>query len=206
MTIPPTFPASPARRIVALLLVAMVAAPCGAIAPAAEGDARLDALMSALAQRRHGHATFIEHQYLAIIKRPLVSSGELYYDAPGRLEKRTLAPKPGSLLLDAGTVTVTLGKRTHALSLHDYPQLASLLESIRATLAGDRTALEQQFTLSPQFAGDDWTLGLVPRDAAVATIVARIRIAGVGDSVQEVEVRRADGDRSVMTIQELPDK
>jgi len=32
-------------------------------------------------------------QQLAMLERPLQSSGELLYDAPDRLEKRTLKPK-----------------------------------------------------------------------------------------------------------------
>ncbi len=45
-------------------------------------------LLKLLAARRHGHVTFTEVQRLAILDRPLESSGELLYDAPDRLEKR----------------------------------------------------------------------------------------------------------------------
>ncbi len=52
----------------------------------------LDELMHLLAQRRHGRVEFIEQQFLAVLHRPIESSGELRYDAPDRLEKRTLLP------------------------------------------------------------------------------------------------------------------
>lgn len=189
----------------AMVMVALGVAAQGALVLAAESGARLDAILQELAQRRHGHAAFVERQYLAILERPLESSGELFYDAPDRVEKRTLRPKPASLLLDQGTVTVQRATRTYTASLHDYPQLTALMEGMRATLAGDRIALEQSYTLSlDSVDATNWTLALVPRDAAVARVVARIRIVGAGAAVHEVEVQRGDGDRSVMTIHELP--
>ena len=61
--------------------------------------------MGLLAQRKHGHVTFVEQHFLAMLDRPLESSGELLYDAPDRLEKRTLRPKPETLLLEQGVLS-----------------------------------------------------------------------------------------------------
>src|SRR3984893_4958541 len=67
----------------------------GAVALATEAPATqdLDKLMGLLAQRQHGHVTFVEEHFLAVLDRPVESSGELLYDAPDHLEKRTLKPK-----------------------------------------------------------------------------------------------------------------
>ena len=85
------------------------------------------------------------------------------------------------------------------LNLQQYPQVLPFIESIRATLAGDRTALEHLFEL--EFAGDlaQWTLRLVPRDSQAASVVREIRIEGTQAAVRMIESRQADGDRSVMT-------
>jgi len=165
----------------------------------------LPQLMQRLAKRQHGHATFVERQFIAILDRPLESSGELFYDAPDRLEKRTLAPKAESLVLDKGTLSVHRGARSYALGLKDYPQIAPFIDSIRATLAGDLAALESSYTLSFQGDSASWRLVLVPREAKLAAQIARIRISGSADVVSEVVVERADGDRSVMRIREVPD-
>ena len=195
-----------ACRLCAVMLAVLIVVSPGTLAFTEEQGSRLDELMHLLAQRQHGHAAFVERQYLAILERPLESSGELFYDAPDRIEKRTLRPKPESLVLEKGVVTVRRGARTYALSLRDYPQFAPLIESVLATLAGDRAALERAYTLSLDSADAAWTLGLAPREVAVSAVVARIRITGVGEFVREVEVQRTDGDRSVMTVSELPGK
>jgi hypothetical protein len=163
-------------------------------------DSDLDRLMSALAQRKHGHVTFVEKKYIALLDRPLESSGELLYDAPDRLEKKTLEPKPESLVLEGGSVAAQRGRHHYVLDLKQYPQVVPFIESIRATLAGDRASLEQVFKVDFTGSFDQWTLGLVPRDPKLARTVKEIHIEGGKDLIHSVEIREADGDRSLLTI------
>jgi hypothetical protein len=160
----------------------------------------LDQLLQRLATRRHGHVSFTEVHEYAMLNRPLESSGELLYDAPDRLEKRTLAPKAETLVLAAGVVTVQRGRRHYSFELREHPELLPLIESIRATLAGDRAALERYFRV--EFEGDPahWRLRLVPRDTTLARSVRQLRIEGAGDVLSTVEIQQADGDRSRLTI------
>jgi outer membrane lipoprotein-sorting protein len=169
-------------------------------AAAAQAADDLDAVMHLLAARRHGEVSFVAQHFLSVMKRPVESSGELIYDAPNRLEKRTLEPHPETLVLAGDVVTVQRGRSRHVLELKSYPQIIPLIESIRATLAGDRAALERVFRL--EFMGDveRWTLVLVPLDAAVAKTVARVQIDGYRDVLLKVEIRQTNGDRSLMTM------
>ncbi len=180
------------RALVALLVLASLSAR------AANDD--LDRVMHLLADRHHGEVSFVEQQFLAMLKRPVESSGELIYDAPNRLEKRTLEPHLESLLLVDDVLTVQRGRRSHVLDLKSYPQIVPFVESIRATLAGDRGALERVFRL--EFSGDlaRWTLLLVPLEPQVAKSIAQVRIDGMRDDLIKIEIRSADGDRSLMTL------
>jgi len=193
------------RRAVGLLLLACLCAagfpaPTGALASVAAPSGDLDELMSLLAMRRHGRVEFVEQQFLAILDHPVESSGELRYDAPDRLEKRTLLPHPESMVLAGGVLTVQRGERRRVVDLQRYPQIQPFVESIRATLAGDRGALERLFHVD--FAGsvERWTLTLVPRDPQLAKTVARVQIGGSRDQLLHVEIREANGDRSLMTL------
>jgi len=183
------------------LLIGPLALVMGA-ARAASGD--LDELMRTLAQRRHGRVEFVEQHFLALLSRPVESSGELIYDAPDRLEKRTLEPKQESLLLAGDELTIRRGRHVHVLDVKAYPQIEPVVASMRATLAGDLEALARVFRV--EFGGDleRWTLILVPRESDVAKAVSQVRIDGVRDRLFRVEIRAADGDRSLLTLRDHP--
>src|ERR1700679_1672371 len=131
---------------------------------------------------------------------PVESSGELRYDAPDRLEKRTLLPRPEDLVLAGGVLTMERGGHSRVLDLQRYPQVQPFVESIRATLAGDRGALERIFRVD--FAGDvqRWSLTLVPLDGQLLRAVKQVQIDGSRDQLLRVEIRQPDGDRSLMTL------
>ena len=182
------------RVVFALLLLP-------AISHAAEWD--IDQLLRGLAQIRTDHARFVEKKFIAMLEQPVESSGELFYSAPDHLEKRTIKPKAESMILDQGALVIERGRKKQSLQLQDYPELAAFIDSIRATLAGERKALERNYRLSLDGTAEHWTLELLPLDEKMQAVVKRIRIAGVRDAVRSVEITQADGDSSVMLIEKL---
>jgi hypothetical protein len=177
---------------------------CVALA-AASGAAPLDSfdlneVMGLLAMRQHGRVEFVEQQFLAVLSHPIESSGELRYDAPDRLEKRTLEPRAETLVLSGGVLTVERAHTKRVMDLHAYPQVQPFVESIRATLAGDRNALERLFRLDFVGTVARWTLTLVPLESKVKQSVSQVRIDGARDQLLRVEIRQPDGDRSLMTL------
>lgn len=168
------------------------------VAASADGD--LDQVMGLLAMHKHGRVEFIEQHFLAVLKRPIESSGEMSYDAPDRLEKRTVKPRAESLLLTGSTLTVERAHSRRVMDLHAYPQVLPFIESIRATLAGDRAALERLFHLDFTGSVARWSLTLVPLETKMKQSVAQVRIDGAGDQLLKIEIRQPDGDRSLMTL------
>jgi outer membrane lipoprotein-sorting protein len=163
----------------------------------------LDQLMRGLAQTRSGHASFVEQKSIAMLDKPVESSGELFYTAPDRLEKRTLKPRPESMVLERGTLTIEQKGKRHVLPLQNYPEVAAFIESIRGTLAGDRAALERTYKLSLEGDEQGWTLELLPIADRMKKVIERIRIAGERHELRTIEIRQADGDSSVMTITQI---
>jgi hypothetical protein len=176
-------------------------AACSA-ARAASAD--LDDLMHLMAARQHGEVDFVEQHFLAVLKRPAESSGIMLYDAPKRLEKRTKEPRPETLVLDGDTLTAERGGQTRVLDLKAYPAILPLIESMRATLAGDSAALERVFTVNYAGGLAHWLLTLVPRDPGVAKKISKVRIEGVRDNLSSVEILESSGDRSLITLRNHP--
>jgi hypothetical protein len=189
------------QRVLSFIVLGVLSAIGNTPLRAAPADLHdLDQVMGMLAMRQHGRVEFIEQQFLAVLSRPIESSGELRYDAPDRLEKRTLKPHAETLVLSGQVLTVERAHSRRVMDLHAYPQVLPFIESIRATLAGDRKALERLFRL--EFAGNvsRWTLTLQPLESKVKQSVSQVRIEGAQDQLLKVEIRQPDGDRSLMTL------
>ena len=163
----------------------------------------IDQLMHNLAQTRSGHASFVETKSIAMLDQPIESSGELFYSAPDRLEKHTVKPKPELMVVDGDNLLIERGRQKYHLQLQSYPELAAFIDSVRGTLAGDRTALERIYQLSLEGSPQSWTLQLVPISAKMKRVVTRIRIAGASDEVHSIDITQADGDSSQMRIEKL---
>jgi len=194
----------PFLRAFQAVLAATLLAAAAQSAHAADTAWTLDRLMSTLAHNKSGRATFTETKTLSITADPVVSSGELVFIAPDHLEKHTLAPKPEHMVIDGDKLTVERNQRKFTMPLTQYPELAAFIESIRATLAGNRYALEAIYTVAITGRGDDWTLTLTPIDARMQKVVSTITLDGTRDVLRSVAIRQADGDHSLMRLQRVP--
>jgi len=175
---------------------------CSAAALADEW--KLPDLMQLLAQHQRGKATFVETKYIGIIDKRVESSGELAFTPPDKLEKRTLKPKPESLVLEGDRLTIDQpDKRPITVSLQEHPEVSAFVDSIRATLAGDRVALEKFYTLELTGSVEKWQLALTPKQARMISIISRIRIGGSHADVKTIDFEQADGDRSEMVITKI---
>ncbi|MEE2976998.1 MAG: outer membrane lipoprotein carrier protein LolA [Pseudomonadota bacterium] len=193
-----------ARPFLRALLAMVAASMLATVTHAADTAWTLDRLMSTLARNKSGRATFTETKTLSIAAQPIESSGELVFVAPDHLEKHTLAPKPEHLVIDGDKLTVERNQRTFTMPLSQYPELGAFIESIRATLAGNRYALEAVYKVAIAGHGDDWTLTLSPIDARMQKVVSTITLEGTRDVLRSVAIRQADGDHSLMRLQRVP--
>lgn len=158
-------------------------------------------LMTELARNQGGRALFTEKKHIALLDKPVISSGEMRYVAPDYLEKRTLKPRAETMILDRDQISLERGKQKFTLRLREQPEVLAFVASIRGTLAGDRAALEQNYALFLSGNRDNWTLNLSPSNPRIAELVTRITIGGSRQQVRSVEYLQADGDRAVMSIE-----
>jgi hypothetical protein len=180
---------------------AWLAAGLGLAASIAQAaDWSIAALFDSLARKRPRRAAFQEKKFLALLDRPLESSGELVFTPPDRLEKRTLLPRPERVAVDGERVTLERAGKTRSLSLRDNPAIAVLVEGLRGTLAGDLGSLTRTYSVALDGNPARWRLILRPLDPGIATLVERIEIEGGEEQVRSVAIFQSDGDRSVMTL------
>jgi hypothetical protein len=161
----------------------------------------IDQLMAELARNPGGQAKFVEKRYLALLDKPVIATGEMFYTAPDRLEKRTYKPKPETMVLYKDTLSLERDRRKMQIQLTQRPEVAAFVESIRSTLQGNRASLERNYTLQLSGSLNAWSLTLVPTDPRMVQLLQRITLSGVRQQVLGIDYLQADGDRTEMTIE-----
>lgn len=160
-------------------------------------------LMARLAARGAAEASFVERRYAPVLDAPVVSSGTLRFVPPDRLEKNTLQPRAESMVLAGDQLTLQQAGRTRRIALGDLPDGGLAIDSLRGTLAGDLKGLRRGWEVVLH--GDErlWTLSLTPVSQALAQYIENVRIQGRAAQIERIELRQADGVRSVMDITPL---
>jgi hypothetical protein len=70
-------------------------------------------------------------------------------------------------------------------------------DNLIALWRGDRARLEKLYRLDFSAEGARWALVLAPRGAPLDRFIAKIRLAGDGATMREMELVEADGDRTL---------
>ncbi len=189
------------RALLALALLAAAASTARAQSP----PLTIDALMRRLAAVPARRATFTEEKTIAALNAPLRSTGTLAYVRPDRLEKVTQSPSPETLEVAGAQLSITgADGRTHALDLDRQPELRALVDTVRATLAGDLPALRRSYSVGLEGTEAAWRLTLVPTDPRLRRFVRVVRIDGSGDSPRAFDVTEPSGDAQRMIVTPLP--
>lgn len=160
-------------------------------------------LMDSLARHPGGPAKFTETRHLALLDKPLVSSGEMHFTPPDRLEKRTLTPKPEYMLLDRDRITLERDQRRMTIRLGSRPEVLAFVDSVRGLLSGNRVSMERSYLMQLQGEANRWVLTLHPKDAEIAALIQRITVSGTDNQIRTIEYLQADGDRSVLAIEQV---
>ncbi len=173
-----------------------------ASAPAAAQEEPWDfaRLMGELAQVQTSRARYSEVKRLAMLQKPLRLSGTLFYERPARIERHQTQPFDEVIRVDGDRLSVEREGKTRRISLQNAPLVAALVESLRATLAGDGAELERLYSVRVEGTRQRWTLALTPREVEIAGVVKTIAIAGSGSRIARMEILEPGGDGSVMTI------
>jgi outer membrane lipoprotein-sorting protein len=182
------------RRASGPLIVAIVLA-------AAADPAWLDTLMQRMAAIPARQAGFVQEKRLAALNQPLISRGQLIYQRPSYFKMVTTEPQPETLIVSGNQAAVSLGNGGfHVVSLASQPEVAGMMDGIRAALAGDLGSLRQDYRIDPEGSLAAWRLTLTPTAAPLTQFLRSVTIEGSDTDVHTIEVLQINGDQQDLTI------
>jgi hypothetical protein len=159
-------------------------------------DPALARVMAALAAVRERRARFTEERAIPELDLPLPSEGTLRWTAPDTLEKHTTWPIEERISVARGRLSYERRDRgiQREFGLDEQPEMASLVEAIRGTLAGDLAGLRRHYDVGFDLRQDgSWRMVLTPLSLRVRGAVQRILVTGEGAELRGVDTEGHGG-------------
>ena len=138
---------------------------------------------------------FSEAKHVALLARPLRSSGTIYFDRTRGIARITLAPNHQEAVLTATMLRLRTGDRVEQIPLDKTKDLRAFALIFPTLLGGDRGELERSFELG--LYGTDrgwWALALTPRAESLRALVRRVVVIGRAAELVSLQIAEASGD------------
>jgi len=144
---------------------------------------------------------FMQRKQLHELPKPLLSSGDFYVARGIGVDWHTRKPFDSELVLmpQALIQRSADGTATHT-DASQQPGLQAVSHVFDALFALDLDKLAQTFVLyglAGAKAGDEWILGMEPREPALAKLIQRIVVTGV-DVPRRIVIFESSGDRTAI--------
>lgn len=168
----------------------------------AHGDA-LDPVF-AFFQLERLSCKFSEEKHIALLDRPLRSTGIIYFDRNRGLARTTLTPKHEQVVLTRTSLRIRSDKRSEDIPLDKTKDLKAFALIFPTLLRGDRPELERAFDVG--LYGSDknwWALTFVPKAESLRKLVKRVVVVGRESEVFSVQIDEASGDTTQTRLTDL---
>ena len=186
-----------AMRFTAALIFLASASVAGIVRA---GGFDLMQLMQLLAASPAAEVSFTEKKYSILLSEPVISSGKLLYRHPDVVEKNIELPRKERYRFAGDELLLVRNGTEKKIPLSSQPLLAAFAASLRGVLGGDLALLRSHYQLSLQGELPSWRLDMTPLEEETARYVQRIVVTGRVGRIEQIEVREASGDRSVLQV------
>ena len=191
------------------IILAVIVLQTSLVAKANESWSLAD-LMQTMAQINSFKAGFEEIKDFAFFTDAVKVSGSLSYTKPSYLKREVTSPHQEVTIIKDDIISIERERtgendntQNQQLSIDVHPAVRTLIESIRATFAGDLKVLQKYYQLT--FGGNEnaWQLVLHPLQDQVAEYVRQVEIFGSGREVNKIITIEADDSESEITIVDI---
>jgi outer membrane lipoprotein-sorting protein len=143
---------------------------------------------------------FVLRKFLSDIPAPLEANGEFVFIRDTGLYWNTLQPFASVFVLTSKAMTQRdEGGKALTVDAREQPAVHAAAQIFVALFAVDVVALNADFNLFGMKTDKGWQLGLRPKNAALNAVFTEAIVSGAGQ-VEQVELRDAQGDRTVIQI------
>jgi hypothetical protein len=190
---PPAPPAAPAGE----------APPPGLLSGTPAHGAAVDPVFARL-QLRRLRCAFRDEKHIALLARPLVSTGSITFDRDRGIVRSTTAPHAEKAVLTRTALRIQKGDRVEEIPLDRTRDLQAFALIFPTLLRGERAAIERSFDVALYGRADAWwALELTPRADSLRALVRRVVVFGRAGELVALQIAEASGDTTDTRLSEI---
>jgi hypothetical protein len=160
-------------------------------------------LTEQLASQLQQRSSFVQLKTVAGLSKPLRSTGAVLVVPEQGVIYALLKPLPARYGIGRDTLVLQEAGKQRQLQASDAPWLRTLGRLLHSMLAGELTALEQDFHCQLVTQADGWQLTLTPRREPLSLALQSVQLSGKAQ-VQQVRIADRNGDQTELLFQPLP--
>ena len=179
------------------------APPASLLSGAAAHGAAIDPVFAHLTLDRLS-CKFSEEKRIALLARPLRSTGTIYFARDKGIARTTLTPRVEQVVVTTTSLRIRTAKRSEDIPLDKIKDLKAFALVFPTVLRGDRGALERTFDIGLYGSdGDWWALAFTPRTDSLRALVRRVVVFGKKTELVALQVAEASGDTTDTRLTEI---
>jgi len=186
------------RTVLSVLIVSALLGSAANSAPVSEAD--LKNLLAAIRQNRITQADFQEQRMIRLMKKPILSSGKVWFHPPNKFRREVKGSSPSLTISDGRQLWIFYPnfKSAERYSLGKGSPLDSTVAAINSSL--NLEDVENTFKISATKTDNKYELTLLPRTPSMKRVFQKLDLR-INDQlrVERTDMLLPNGDRIVTT-------
>lgn len=183
-------------------LIVAVLAITSSLASLADSGLR-DSILASLAAQPQKHFSFVQEKKLAMLEKPLVTSGELLVSADRRVVWDIRQPYEMRYEISGNTIREIDANGERVIHAGGNPLAAALSEAMAAAFSGQWQGKEELATVTAEGTHANWILHVTPHSADLRKLVGNIDVHGSQQAITTVQISESNGDSTLIHLQTL---
>ncbi len=149
-------------------------------------------------------AKFSQSKKIAVLKRPLISSGELIFDRQAGVSWTLLKPYQSTIIIDNDKLTSIddAGKKI-VIKAADQPMLYGFTKIFMAIFSGNTDELKNHFEIYYKMENDQWQIGLIPTSSELKKVLNKILMTGKDNKVNAITLWETNSDITEISFTDI---
>ena len=149
-------------------------------------------------------SSFIQKKKIKVLKRPLVSSGELIFDRSIGVHWQLIMPYKSTIVIDNKKLTSIddNGKKV-TVKASEKPMLYGFTKIFMSIFAGNTDELKKHFQIYFKADTKGWRIGLIPTSSELKKVISKIVLSGSESTVNAITLWESNGDQTDISFSDI---